>query len=102
MNRLTPAAQAANFQRELDFAGNPFGLDPGGGQTLRIAAGAAVGTLGVALGVVAGATFAIGLFLLVGVGVGFYLPGLWLDPAGRPLAPGVLPPLPNRAAGGSR
>jgi len=37
VNRLTPAAQAARFQRELDFIGNPFGLDPAGVQTLRIA-----------------------------------------------------------------
>jgi tight adherence protein C len=95
MNRLTPAAQAANFQRELDFAGNPFGLDPAGVQTLRIAAGAAVGTIGVALGVVAGSTFAIGLFLLVGVGIGFYLPVLWLDQLVRARRSEIEAALPN-------
>jgi tight adherence protein C len=95
MNRLTPAAQAANFQRELDFAGNPFGLDPAGVQTLRIAAGAAVGTIGVALGVVAGSTLAIGLFLLVGVGIGFYLPVLWLDQLVRERRAEIEAALPN-------
>ena len=36
MMRLTPAAQAANFRRQLDFVGAPLGLDPTGIQTLRI------------------------------------------------------------------
>lgn len=79
MRRLTPAAQAANFQRQLDFAGNPFGLDPAGVQTLRIAAAAAMGAIGTAIGVLFGSPVAIGFLLLVGVGIGFYLPVLWLS-----------------------
>src|SRR5207245_9184155 len=43
MLRLTPEAQAANFRRQLDFVGNPMGLDPVSLQTLRIAAAAAFG-----------------------------------------------------------
>jgi tight adherence protein C len=78
MRRLTPAAQAANFQRQLDFAGSPLGLDPAGVQTLRIAAAAALGAIGTAIGVLFGSPVAIGFLLLVGVGVGFYLPVLWL------------------------
>src|ERR1700674_1778739 len=54
MIRLTPATQAANFRRDLDFVGVPFGLDPAGLQTLRIAGAAGFGTLGVALGVLIG------------------------------------------------
>jgi tight adherence protein C len=95
MNRVTPAAQAANFQRELDFAGNPFGLDPAGVQTLRIAAAAALGTIGTALGVVAGSTFAVGIFLLVGVAIGFYLPVLWLDQLVRERRAEIEAALPN-------
>jgi tight adherence protein C len=79
MTRLTPAAQAANFRRQLDFVGDPFGLDPAGLQALRITAAAGLGALGVALGVLIGTPFAIGLALLVGVAFGFYLPVLWLD-----------------------
>ncbi|TAN34457.1 type II secretion system F family protein [bacterium] len=79
MNRLTPATQAANFQRQLDFVGAPLGLDPAGVQTLRIAAAAALGALGTAIGVLIGQPFAIGLALLIGVAVGFYLPVIWLD-----------------------
>ena len=79
MTRLTPAAQAANFRRQLDFVGNPFRLDPTGIQTLRIAGAAGLGAVGLGLGVLAGAPVATGLFLLVGVANGFYLPVIWLD-----------------------
>ena len=79
LTRLTPAAQAANFRRQLDFVGNPLGLDPAGLQALRIAAAAGLGVLGLALGVLIGNTFAVGLSVLVGVAIGFYLPVLWLD-----------------------
>jgi tight adherence protein C len=79
MNRLTPTTQAANFRRQLDFVGDPFGLDPAGLQALRITAAAGLGALGVAFGVLMGTPFAIGLALLVGVAVGFYLPVVWLD-----------------------
>ncbi len=77
--RLTPATQAANFRRNLDFVGAPFGLDPAGLQTLRIAGAAALGTLGVALGVLIGSPAALAIALLAGAGFGFYLPVLWLD-----------------------
>jgi tight adherence protein C len=79
LNRLTPSAQAANFRRQLDFVGDPFGLDPAGLQALRITAAAGLGALGVALGVLIGTPFAIGLALLIGVAIGFYMPVLWLD-----------------------
>jgi tight adherence protein C len=79
MIRLTPEAQAANFKRQLDFVGNPLNLDPAGLQTLRIAAGAGLGAIGTAVGLVFGTPVAIGLCLVVGVAVGFYLPVIWLD-----------------------
>ena len=78
MNRLTPAAQAARFQRELDFIGNPFGLDPAGVQTLRIAAAAALGALGTLLGILIGQPVAVVLALAAGAVLGFYLPMLYL------------------------
>ena len=78
MNRLTPAAQAARFQRELDFIGNPFGLDPAGVQTLRIAAATGLGAVGMALGIFIGQPIAVVLALLAGAVLGFYLPMLWL------------------------
>ena len=78
MNRLTPAAQAARFQRELDFIGNPFGLDPAGVQTLRIAAAAGLGAVGTALGIFIGQPIAVAVALLAGALLGFYLPMLWL------------------------
>jgi len=79
MMRMTPEAQAANFRRQLDFVGNPMGLDPVSLQTLRIAAAAALGAIGTALGMFIGTPFAIGLALVAGVAVGFYLPVVWLD-----------------------
>ena len=79
MVRLTPATQAATFRRNLDFVGAPFGLDPAGLQTLRIACAAAFGTLGVALGVLIGSPLALAISLLVGAVLGFYMPVLWLD-----------------------
>ena len=77
--RLTPATQAVTFRRHLDFVGAPQGLDPAGLQTLRIAGAATFGTLGVALGVFIGSSFALGVALLAGAAFGFYLPILWLD-----------------------
>lgn len=77
--RLTPAAQAANFRRHLDFVGAPAGLDAAGIQTLRIAGAATFGTLGIALGVFIGSPLALGIALLAGAVFGFYLPVLWLD-----------------------
>ncbi len=77
--RLTPEAQAAHFRRQLDFVGNPLGLDPAGLQTLRIAGAAALGVIGTALGMVIGTPFAVGVALVVGVALGFYLPVLWLE-----------------------
>jgi tight adherence protein C len=77
--RLTPEAQAANFRRQLDFVGNPFNLDPAGVQTLRIAAAAALGAVGTAIGIFVGTPFAIGVALVAGVAAGFWFPVLWLD-----------------------
>jgi tight adherence protein C len=79
LNRLTPTTQAANFRKQLDFVGGPFGLDPAGLQALRIAAAAGLGAIGLAFGVLIGTTFGIGLAVLIGVAAGFYLPVLWLD-----------------------
>jgi len=79
MLRMTPEAQAANFRRQLDFVGNPMGLDPVSLQTLRIAGAAGLGAIGTALGMFIGTPFAIGMALVVGVAVGFYLPVVWLD-----------------------
>ena len=77
--RLTPEVRAANFRRQLDFVGNPLNLDPAGLQTLRIAAAAAFGAIGTSIGVFIGTPFAIGISLVVGVALGFYLPVLWLN-----------------------
>ena len=77
--RLTPEAQAVNFKRHLDFVGNPLNLDPAGLQTLRIAGAAGLGAIATAFGLFFGNPVVIGLSLLVGVGVGFYVPVIWLD-----------------------
>jgi tight adherence protein C len=79
MSRLTPAARAANFRRQLDFVGAPLGLDAAGIQALRIVAGAALGAFGLALGVLIGTPFAMGLATVIGVAIGFYMPVIWLD-----------------------
>lgn len=79
MTRLTPATQATNFQRQLDFVGNPFGLDPSGVQALRIATAAGFGAFGVAFGVLVGTPVAVVLAAVIGVAAGFYMPILWLD-----------------------
>jgi tight adherence protein C len=79
VTRFTPEAQAAHFKRQLDFVGNPFNLDPAGLQTLRIAAGAGLGAIGTAVGMLIGTPVAIGLSLVIGVALGFYLPVIWLD-----------------------
>jgi len=79
MTRMTPEAQAAHFRRQLDFVGNPLNLDPAGLQTLRIATAAAFGAIGTAIGMFIGTPFAIGLALVIGVGLGFYVPVFWLE-----------------------
>jgi tight adherence protein C len=95
MKRVTPAGQAANFQRQLDFAGNPFGLDPAGVQTIRVAAAAALGTIGTGLGVLIGSTIAIAIFLVLGVAIGFYLPIAWLNQLVRERRAEIEAVLPN-------
>jgi tight adherence protein C len=79
LNRMTPAARAANFRKQLDFVGDPFGLDPAGLQAIRIAGAAGLGALGVAIGALIGTPIAIVIALLIGVALGFYLPVMWLD-----------------------
>ena len=79
VTRLTPEAQAANFRRQLDFAGNPYNLDPAGLQALRIAGAAGLGAIGTAVGMFIGTPLSIGISLVVGVALGFYVPVLWLD-----------------------
>jgi tight adherence protein C len=95
LNRLTPAAQAANFRRQLDFVGNPLAIDPAGLQALRIAAAAGLGAVGLALGVLIGTPFAIGLSVFIGVAIGFYLPVLWLDQLVRQRRAALETALPN-------
>ena len=93
--RMTPAAQAAHYRRQLDFAGNPLNLDPAGLQTLRIAGAAGLGAIGTAIGMFLGTPFTIGLALLIGVGVGFYLPVLWLEQVVRDRRAQLEASLPN-------
>lgn len=95
LERLTPAAQAKNFHRQLDFVGNPFGLDPAGVQALRIAAAAGLGALGVAFGVLLGTPVAVAVSLLIGVAAGFYLPVVWLDQLARQRRTELEASLPN-------
>lgn len=95
LTRLTPTAQASNFRRQLDFVGNPAGLDPAGMQALRIAAAAGLGALGLGLGVLFGSPVAIGIALLVGVALGFYLPVVWLDQLVRQRRAEIEASLPN-------
>jgi len=77
--RMTPEVQAAHYRRQLDFAGNPLNLDPAGLQTLRIAAAAALGAIGTAIGMFLGTPIAIGIALVAGVAIGFYVPVIWLE-----------------------
>jgi tight adherence protein C len=93
--RMTPEAQAANFKRQLDFVGNPLNLDPAGLQTLRIAGAAGLGAIGTALGIFFGTPIAIGLCLLVGVALGFYVPVIWLDQTVRQRRTELEASLPN-------
>jgi tight adherence protein C len=93
-NRMTPA-QAAHFRRQLDFVGNPLSLDPGGVQTLRIAGAAALGALGLLLGVLLGQTVVTVVALLAGLALGFYLPVLWLDQLVRDRRTEIEGALPN-------
>ncbi len=95
MKRVTPAGQAANFQRQLDFAGNPLGLDPAGVQTIRIASAAALGTIGTGLGVLIGSTVALVIFLVLGLALGFYLPIAWLNQLVRERRAEIEAALPN-------
>lgn len=95
MTRLTPAAQAAHFRRQLDFVGDPLRLDPAGVQTLRIAGAAGLGALGIVIGVIFGLPFITGVGLLVGVALGFYLPVLWLDQLVRDRRVEIEAALPN-------
>ena len=93
--RLTPENQAASFRKQLDFAGNPYGLDPAGVQTLRIAGAAAIGAIATGLGTLAGSPVVLALALVAGVLAGFYAPVLWLDQLVRDRRAAVESDLPN-------
>jgi len=93
--RMTPAAQAAHYRRQLDFAGNPLNLDPAGLQTLRIAGAAGLGAIGTAIGLFLGTPLTIGLALVIGVAAGFYLPVLWLEQVVRDRRAQLEASLPN-------
>jgi tight adherence protein C len=95
MTRMTPATQAATFRRHLDFVGNPMGLDPAGMQALRIAAAAGLGALGLGLGVLIGSPFAIGVVVLIGVALGYFLPVVWLNQLVRERRAEIETALPN-------
>jgi tight adherence protein C len=95
LTRMTPSAEAARFRRHLDFVGDPLGLDPAGMQALRIAAAAGLGVIGLGLGVVMGSAFEIGLGVLVGVTLGFFLPVIWLDQLVRQRRAEIEASLPN-------
>jgi tight adherence protein C len=83
VTRWTPATQTARIQRQLDLAGNPFGLDPAGIQALRVAAGAALAAIGTGFGLLTGQVGPTIVFLLAGLVLGFYLPYMWLSQAVR-------------------
>lgn len=95
LTRLTPATQAANFRRHLDFVGNPAGIDPAGLQALRIAAAAGLGALGLGIGVLIDSPLALGVAVLVGAALGFYLPVVWLDQQVRQRRAEIESSLPN-------
>jgi tight adherence protein C len=95
MTRLTPAAQAAHFRRQLDFVGNPLRLDPAGVQTVRIAGAAGLGAVGTVLGLLIGQQLMTGLLLVAGVALGYYLPVLWLDQLVRDRRTEIEAALPN-------
>ncbi|GAC1510688.1 MAG: hypothetical protein NVS1B3_13440 [Candidatus Dormibacteraceae bacterium] len=95
LTRLTPAAQATTFRHHLDFVGNPMGLDPAGMQALRIAAAAGLGVLGLGVGVLIRSPLAIGVAVIIGVALGFYLPVVWLDQLVRQRRTEIETALPN-------
>jgi tight adherence protein C len=95
LTRMTPATEAVTFRRHLDFVGDPFGLDPAGLQALRIAAAAVLGLIGLGLGVLMGSAFAIGVAVLIGVALGFFLPVVWLNQLVRQRRAEIEASLPN-------
>jgi tight adherence protein C len=95
LTRMTPATEAVTFRRHLDFVGDPFGLDPAGLQALRIAAAAVLGLIGLGLGVLLGSAFAIGVAVLIGVALGFFLPVVWLNQLVRQRRAEIEASLPN-------
>jgi tight adherence protein C len=95
MTRMTPATEQARFRQHLDFVGSPLGLDPAGMQALRIAVAAALGLLGLGLGILVGSAFAIGVGVVIGVLLGFYLPVVWLDQLVRQRRVEIEASLPN-------
>jgi tight adherence protein C len=95
LTRMTPAAEALRFRQHLDFVGSPLGLDPAGLQALRIAAAAGLGALGLGFGVLLGSPVAIGLLVLIGVALGFFMPVVWLNQLVRQRRAEIETSLPN-------
>ena len=95
LTRMTPATEAARFRQNLEFVGNPLGIDPAGLQALRIVAAAGLGLIGLGLGLLAGSPVMIGVAVLIGVALGFFLPVVWLNQLVRQRRVEIEASLPN-------
>ena len=78
LSRSTPQEARKKLLSELDLAGRPGNLTPEDFGAVRIVAAAVVAALGLLLGLVLGNPLYALIALVVGAGLGYYLPQLWL------------------------
>jgi len=78
LSRSTPQKARQDLLNRLDLAGRPGNLTPEDFGAVRIVAAAVMAAIGLLIGLLLGSTLYTVIALVVGAGLGYYLPVLWL------------------------
>jgi tight adherence protein C len=78
LSRSTPAKARQDLANRLELAGNPGNLTPEDFGVVRLVAAAVMGVVGVLIGLLLASPIYLVVSMAIGVGLGYYLPVLWL------------------------
>jgi tight adherence protein C len=79
LSNRTPEKARQDLQNKLNLAGKPFGLSPSDFMAVRYAGAGVLGAVGLVLGLLSQNPLFVGIFAVVGAGIGLYYPVLWLQ-----------------------
>jgi tight adherence protein C len=79
LSRSTPQKARQDLMNKLDLAGRPGNLTPEDFGAVRIVAAAVTAAIGLLIGLLLQNVLYAGIALVVGLGLGFYFPTMWLN-----------------------